>query len=307
MSNSIMPNAMNTGVRRLTTLGGWGLGAVSDIGQSMITEGYNPSTIVELSIAGATDAMLQNLWDNTAAGSQEFAVAANQLLTNLTGGPGGAASAPGYPQQAIPQIQTDFGLMDLSLRSTWDNIASKFAEVSSGLNAIAAQRPNDPTVIQMRTQYNALANQFSSAWSTVFSSASPVHSLGGWEDIATASGIVILGGIAIASGVGIPLVAVVGTILAGLAVIVKWINSQNAQTTVAGKQAQNAAELLKAAIAADAAGNPTLANQYRSLAAGLAPSAGAPQDWNVWLQSNTPWIFGGLLLAVVGMKLLKKL
>ena len=308
MSNTIMPNAMNTGVRRLQTLGGWGLGAApSAIAQGMIAENYDPSVIISLSNAGATDAMLQNLWDNTAAGSQEFAIAANQLLTNLTGGPGGAASAPGYPTGAIPQIQTEFGFMDLSLRSTWDQISGLFSQASAGLNAIAAQRPNDPAVIQMRSQYNALANQFSSAWSTVFSGSSPVHTLSGWEDIATASGIVILGGIAIASGVGIPLVAVVGTILAGLALIVKWINSQSAQTAVSQTAASTQAQLATALANAQAKGDTATAQQILST---MQATSGQAQpgvtNWSAWLQQNMGLLIFGLAAIVIVPPLLKR-
>jgi hypothetical protein len=62
MSASSIPTVYNMGVKRLTTLGG--LGALSDVAQGMISEGYNAGIINNLVQAGATDAQLQYLWDN---------------------------------------------------------------------------------------------------------------------------------------------------------------------------------------------------------------------------------------------------
>jgi hypothetical protein len=312
MSTTIMPNAITTGVRRLQTLGAmWGLsGAPSDLGQQMITDGYDIATIVSLSNAGVTDAQLQNLYDNYGAGTPEFQVAANQLLTSLTGGPGGAASAPGYPQGAIPIVQTDLGVLDLSLRSTWDNLSLQFAQIGQQLNAIAAQNPNDPATIQMRSQYNSLAQQFSSAWSKVFgSSAGSVTTLGDWTDIAVGSGFVVIGGILIASGVGVPLVATIVLIASGLAVLTKWINSRNAQTaatqTVASAQGQTMASLNAALAAAQAKGDMATVNQIlatmRSI--GITPPGGTPPsqptNWSAWLQQNMGLLVAGLAAIVV--------
>jgi hypothetical protein len=316
--NTIMPTVFATGVRRMRTLNGWPmLGAMgtppdqTTIAELVVNGGYDMDTINTLIAQGATNEQLQALpypatADERAAG-----------ITNLMNQLGGAQAAPGapatsarsYPQGAIPVIQTDlFGNLDLSLRSTWDVITSQFTQIGQQLNAIAAQRPNDPTVIQMRAQYNALATQFTNAWSKVFNTSSPIRTLGTWQDIAATSGIVILGGVAIASGVGIPLVAVIGTILAGLYVIGKWINSQNVQAAVSGQQAQNQTALLSAAAAADAAGNPTLAANYRYQAAALGPATpGVAQDWSYWLQSNVGWIFGAMVVALVGMKVIKKI
>lgn len=249
MSYAIAPTfeANKIGVRRVYTLSG----APDALALQMIADGYDISVITSLTDANVTDAQLQNLYDNYGAGTPEFATAANLLLTQLTGGPGGAASAVGFPQGAIPQIQTDLmGTIDLSLKSTWDAIGAQFSTIGNQLNAVAAQNSNDPTVIQMKAQYNSLASQFGQAWSTVFNSVSPIHTLGTWEDIAVTSGIVILGGIAIGSGVGIPLVATIGTILAGLYVIGKYINSKNAQTAVAQTQATTQSAVFTGAQAA---------------------------------------------------------
>jgi hypothetical protein len=319
MSYSVVPTTNTTGVRRLQTLGAI---ADPDLVTGMINGGYDASVVNSLFMANATDAQLQYLWDNYPAGSQDFAVAANQLLTNLTGGPGGAASAPGYPQAAIPQIQTDFGMMDLSLRSTWDNISALFSQYGAQLNAIAARNPNDPNAVQMRSQYNNLANQFSTVWSQVFGGSSPVKALGTWEDIAATSGLVILGGIAIGSGVGIPLVVTVGTILAALYVITKWINSQSAQTAVTQTAANTASSLastynqqIAAANAACAAGNKALCDQLTAQAAatlkalqGISPAGGgAPINWNAWLQQNVGILIAGLAAVVILPTLVKKL
>jgi len=158
MSNSIMPNAMNTGVRRLHTLGGWGLGAVSDIGSQMIVEHYDRSVINALiSTPGITDAMLQNLWDNTAAGSQEFADAAVQLLQNLR-----AAQAPAVsPSPSSGNVLR--GGSQLSYTATWGNDFSSW---------------NDPNAIQSSIQ-SVLAMQWGIVIDNQFHTTSDIINFSG--------------------------------------------------------------------------------------------------------------------------------
>jgi hypothetical protein len=85
MSWTAFPTVNNTGVRRLHTLGAmWGLGSTgSSVGDGMVSEGYNSVIISNLVAAGASDAQLQNLWDNYGAGTPEFGQAATQLQASL--------------------------------------------------------------------------------------------------------------------------------------------------------------------------------------------------------------------------------
>jgi hypothetical protein len=314
---NIMPNAMTQGVRRLSTLGAmWGLGAADPVALAQLqAAGYDMAAINTAIALGATDDQLFNL--PFPSSPDEIAAATQQLLNQLGGAqaaPGqSAATAKSYPVGAIPVVQTDIGLLDLSLRSTWDNLASQFAQVGQQLNAIAAQRPKDLAVVQMRSQYNALASKFSSAWSTVFSGSSPLPTLGDWQDLAVGSGFVVIGGILIASGVGIPLVALIVAVAAGLAVLTKWINSQNAQTAVtkaaADTQGQTFASLSAALAAAQARGDIATVNQIlatmRSI--GMAPpGSNPPTNWNAWLQQNMGLVILGLGVIVIVPPLLRR-
>jgi putative sensor protein len=330
MSYTIMANPINTGVRRLSTLTGfegWGLGELGtppdpDTLAQLQAAGYDMQTIQTAIALGATDEQLLAL--PFPASPQEIADATQQLMNQVgatlpaTGAP--ASSAGGYPKGAIPQFDTSLGHLDLSLRSTWDSISSMFSQVGAGLNAVAARNPNDPTVVQMRTEYNSLANQFSSIWSRVFNSPPPpIQTLGTWQEDALSAGILILGGVAIASGVGIPLALGFVAIAEGLAAIQRWLANQNAQTAVAQTQAysqqqaqQTAANLTStyqqqtaAANKAYAAGNKAMGDHLAAQAAATlktiqslaaAPPSG-PTDWSAWFQKN----FGLLILGLVGI------
>ena len=281
MSNSIMPNAMNTGVRRLHTLGGWGLGAdlaAMDIMQSMMNDGYNSSTLNELITAGATAPMLQNLWDNTAAGSQEFAVAANQLLTNLTGGPGGAASAPGYP---TAMVSTAFGLFDLSQQAGWDGIAATLSMVRKLVNQVAAGAPNAPDVVANVGQLNSQIAQFSSYYSQVTGKAPTLSGLGifGVDDA------IIL--------------AVIG-IVAAVYAIYQWATTRKAQAAATVSAAQAQAALIQSIPPG------STPEQISSILTAGVPQPGSAQNWAAYLQQNMGVIFGVMIGAIVFVKVLKK-
>lgn len=318
MANTIMPTVFASGVRRLRTLSGWPmLGAMgtppdqTTIAELVVNGGYDMGTINMLITMGATNEQLQAL--PYPASANERAAGITNLMNQLGGAqatPGAAATSAGsYPQGAIPVIQTDlFGNLDLSLRSSWDAITSQFAQVGQQLNAIAAQSPNDPAVIQMRGQYNSLAKQFSDAWLRVFGGSAPVSTLGDWQDIAVGSGIVVIGGVLIASGVGIPLVAGIVGIASGLAVVVKWINSRNAQNAVAQTVASTQAQLAQALAAAQAKGDTATANQILKTMAVTGGTAQAPgvSNWGTWFQQNMPLLIGALAAIVIVPPLLRR-
>lgn len=319
-----MPNPFSTGVKRLVTLGGLGTAPDPETVNELKAAGYDSGSIDTAVALGATNEQLQAL--PYPADPATILAATQQLLNQLAGAlPASgqpASSAASYPKGAIPVIDTSFGQLDLSVRSTWDYVTGLFSQVASGLNAVAAQRPNDPIVIQYRSQYNSLASQFSSAWATVFSSSSPIQTLGTWQDIAVGTGIVILGGVAIASGVGIPLVATLGTILAGLWVILQWINSQSAQTQVAQTQASNVGTLTNtyqdqatAANKAYAAGNKALGDQLMAQANATlaaiqklnATQPGNPMNWSAWFQQNTGTVLFAIAVIAITPPLIRKL
>jgi len=317
MANTIMPTVFASGTRRLRVLSGWPmLGASPDIVAGMIAEGYDPSVINSLAAAGATDAQLQRVWDATAAGSQEFAVMANQLLTGLTQGPGGAASAPDYPQAAVPTtISTAFGVYDLTQDAAWNAIAGLFVDTQKNLNSIGRAAPKDADVIDMVTQFNSLVGQYASYYQQAFGSAPssvPLASLGSLGVVQVA--VVVLGYIAVG------MAALLGTLyllnqraLAKAAVI----NAQGASQTTAnvGTLTNTYAQQVQAAQAAYAAGNKALGDQLSTQAqqtaaaiqkVGAAPStSGAPVNFTVWLQQNVGWLalgVGGFVLVSLALK-----
>jgi hypothetical protein len=317
VANTIMPTVFSSGVRRMRTLSGWpmmgALGTAVDpstIADLVVNGGYDMGTINTLAVMGASNEQLLAL--PYPASSAEMAAAVSNLMNRL----GGAQAAPGapatsagsYPKGAIPTVDTSYGTLDLSLRSTWDYITGLFTQAGQGLNALAAQRPNDPRVIQMRAQYNSLAKQFSDTWSRVFNSASPVQTLAAWQDVAVDTGIVIVGGVAIASGVGIPLALGMAALLAGLWTVQRWIESQNLQTAVTQTAAATQAQLAKALADAQAKGDTATANQILKTMAvtGSGSASSAPTNWSVWLQQNMGLLIFGLAAVVIAPPLLRR-
>jgi hypothetical protein len=308
--------ANKIGVRRVYTLGFLASAPDPDTISGLKAAGYDPGILSTLVALGATDEQLLAL--PYPASSDEMAAGVSNLMNILSGAqaaPGqGAQTAASYPTGAIPQIQTDLmGTIDLSLRSTWDAVTSQFTTIGNQLNALAAKYPNDPNIIQWRSQYNSLASQFGGAWQSVFSSTSPVKTLGTWEDVATVSGIVILGGVAIMSGVAIPLVAVVGSVLAGLYVIAKGINAYNASTAVgqtiantANLATGNQSALITAYNKAVASGDTATANNILKALNAVAPAAPAPASTSQltsWFTQN--WV--GIAAVIVGIAVLPPL
>jgi cytochrome c-type biogenesis protein CcmH/NrfF len=339
MSYSVVPTANTTGVRRLQTLGAmWGLGASSDIVAGMIGEGYDPSVVNLLAAAQASDAQLQYLWDNYPAGSQEFAVAANQLLSNLTGGPGGAASAPGYPAAAQPKtISTGFGIFDLTQQAAWDAMAATIGNVQQLVQQAAATAPNAPDVVSNVGQFNSLVGQFASYYSQVTGkSLSPLPM----------ASIPTLGTLGI-FGIDDAIVLTIAGIIAAIYAIYQWASTRKSQAAATTAQAQSAAAATAAAAAnasaaqqqassltsqanallaqanSLAASNPTQAAAIRAQATTLQTQAtqlvagaltavtpatpGAPTNWNVWLQQNFGLVLVGVAAIVIGPQLIKKL
>jgi hypothetical protein len=289
MSVTIMPNAINTGVRRLTPLlsgfESWGLGASPDIIAAMTAlgpdGGYDPATINSLVAAGATDAQLQNLWDNYGAGTPEFAFAANQLLQVLTGRPG-ATGGGGYPSAAIPStVSTAFGIYDLSQQWAWDQINSQLSSVRDQINQVGRLAPKDPDVVQHVRDFNARVGEFAGYYQQLFGNAP--------STIPFASTLGVLG--------LAPLVIPAAIIAAVVAIIaIAYSYSQWAQT----KRAQIAAQSQAAVISAIPAGSTPA--QVASI---LNPGT-SPTDWSAWLQKNMPLLIVALAGIVIVPPLLRR-
>lgn len=299
MSTTVISTINTTGVRRLRTLGSWCcLGASADMISGMIGEGYDPSVINALAAAGASDIQLQNLWNNYAAGSQDFAVAANQLLTSLTGGPGGAASAPGYPSGAQPTtISTAFGVFDLLQQSSWDAINSLFISAQQRLNALASKNPKDPDIVSMVQEFNSNVAQ----WANYYAQA-----------VGNAPANIPLASIPTLSGLGIAPLIIVG-IVAAVAALIAWLYgfitgkiAQKEAAQAALLTAQNQSSLLTQYNAAQSSGNTQLAAQLAAMlkATGTPPpQPPGTTNWSTWFQQN----FGLLLAALVGIAIVPPL
>jgi len=102
MSYAIAPTfeSNRIGVRRVYTLAG----APDDLALQMIADGYDISMITTLADNNVSDAQLQNLYDNYGAGTPEFALAANALLAQLTGGAAGGTISPGTSPVLTPTV-----------------------------------------------------------------------------------------------------------------------------------------------------------------------------------------------------------
>lgn len=282
MSTTIMSNAITTGTRRLSTLGAWGLGAApSDLAQQMITDGYDSTIIVNLSNANATDAQLQNLYDNYGAGTAEFALAANQLLSYLTGGPGGAASAPGYPASAVPTtVSTAFGVYDLTQQAAWDQISGQLSNVRDQINQVAGLAPKDPDVRQHVQDFNTRVGEFAGYYQQLFGSAPSSIPLASIPTLGVA-----------------PLVIPVAIVAAVVAIIaIAYSYGQWAQTKRAQIAAQSQAALLPL------------------IPAGATPdqitrilNPGASTNLAAWAQNNMGMILFFIAVVALGPPLIKKL
>ena len=206
MSYAIAPTfeANKIGVRRAYTLGRMG-GAPDALALQMISDGYDISTITTLTDANVTDTQLQYLYDHFGAGTPEFAAAANQILSGLTGGPGGAASAANYPQAAIPTtISISWGAYDLTQEQSWTALNGLFTMVQQQLNALAQQAPNDPDVVAHVTQFNGLVVQWAGYYTQAFGSAPsplPMASIPGGGSLSGTLGVIpVVVVVAVAAG-----------------------------------------------------------------------------------------------------------
>jgi hypothetical protein len=266
-----MSNAITTGVRRLQTLGAWGLGFSEDILMGMANEGYDISVLNKLQTAHATDAQMQYLWDNFPAGSEEFAAAANQLSLQLTGLPGAAGGA-GYPSTAVPTtVSTAFGTYDLAQQASWDAISTQLSSVRDQINDVARLAPKDPDVRQHVLDFNSRVGEFAGYYQQLFGSAPSSIPLASIPTLGIA-----------------PLIPV-ATIIAAVVTIaaIAYSYGQWAQT----KRAQIAAQSQAAVISAIPAGATPA--QVASI---LSPGTG-PTNWSSWFQTN----FGLILAALIGI------
>jgi alkylhydroperoxidase/carboxymuconolactone decarboxylase family protein YurZ len=266
MSTTIMPNAITTGTRRLQTLGAmWGLGAsLSDTAQGMINEGYNTMQIQTAVDAGATDAQLQNLWNNYGAGTPEFGQAIVQLVASLA--PPGSFIDTSLPSSVASVINTAFGAVNLADQAAWNQISSVLSATGAKIQEVARLGPKDPDVVQHVNDFNAKVAQFTGWYQQVFGTApSNVPA-------------------AVTLGVG-PLV-IPAAIAAGVVVILAAAYSygQWADVTKARLLAQTQQALI------------TSGASPQQIAAILNP-AGTGTNWSAWFQSN----FGLILAALIGI------
>jgi hypothetical protein len=319
MSYAIAPTfeANKIGVRRVYTLGRAGFaGAPDALALQMIADGYDISTITTLTDANATDAQLQNLYDNYGAGTAEFAVAANQLLSQLTGGPGGAASAPNYPQSAVPTtVSSAWGVYDLTQEAAWSAISNIFTMVQQQLNSIAQQAPSDPDVVTHVTQFNGLVVQWAGYYTKAFGSAPsplPMASIPGGGSLSGTLGVIPV-------VIAVAAIAGVAALLATLYGIYTWgqsyqaglkARSQVQATAITGSQA--AANTLLAQANAIAASNPAQASAMRAQAAALlaqnvSATGTQPGQLTTWFTQNWMGAAAVLLGVAVLPNLVKKL
>jgi hypothetical protein len=93
----------------------------SDTAQGMLNEGYDPNLIGALDLAGATDAQLQNLWDNYQPSDPGFTTAANNLLSSLIGS---AVKTSYVPSQPIAPVVPAAAKPAVAVARSWWNQSS---------------------------------------------------------------------------------------------------------------------------------------------------------------------------------------
>jgi hypothetical protein len=326
MSYAIAPTfeANKIGVRRAYTLGRIGLrGAPDDLALQMIADGYDISTITTLTDNNATDAQLQNLYDNYGAGTPEFAQAANQLLMQLTGGMAGGAVSPGSSAPVPTTISTEFGIFDLATKSGWDAAASAINATQQLVRQAAAINPQDPAVVSNVNQFNSAVADFANYYAGAVGQPSSVSqiTLSGLGDVSVGQALWnVLG----PSG-GLLNVIYQIYLWARNYIATKQAIQQTTATAAAATATQGSATMLlqqanalvsqanalppaqsaqAAQLRAQAA---TLQAQASSLLA-LPLTAGTPQPVSLttWFENNT-WIIAVLVGAAVAIPLIKKL
>lgn len=335
MSYAIAPTfeANKIGVRRAYTLGRMA-GAPDALALQMISDGYDISTITTLTDANVTDAQLQNLYDHYGAGTPEFAAAANQLLTQLTGGPGGAASSPNYPQGAIPTtVSTGFGIFDLATKAGWDAAASAINTTQQLVRQAAAINPQDPTVVSNVNQFNSAVADFANYYAGAVGQPSSVSqiTLSGlgdtalqniWNYLGPSGGLLnviyqiyLWARNYIATKQAIQQTTAQGDLAAGIAAANKSAQDsaniffQQAAAEFAGANALPASQAAQAAaMRADAAAKQQQGNRILALPlTTTAPPPGPqPVPLTTWFENNT-WIIAVLVGAAVAIPLIKKL
>ncbi len=310
MSYAIAPTfeANKIGVRRAYTLGRVGLrGAPDALALQMIQDGYDISVITTLTDNNATDAQLQNLYDNYGAGTPEFAQAANQLLMQLTGGMGGGTVSPGTSAPVPTTISTGFGIADLGTKAGWDLAASWINSTQQLVRQAAAINPQDPTVVSNVNQFNSAVADFANNYAAVVGQPSSVSQI-------TLSG---LGDVSVGQALW-NVLGPSGGLLNVIYQIYLWARNYIA-TNQAIKQSNANAALLNA--------QNTAINQYNSLVssgqgnspAALAllasvkgstvtgPSTAPPVPLTTWFQSNAGWMIALVVGAAVAIPVIKKL
>jgi hypothetical protein len=319
--NTIIPTVFHSGVKRLRTLNGpsasmlYGLGAAvsQDTLDGMAAEGYDMGMIDTLVSMGATNEQLVGLWNNYGANTQEFGVAAANLMNQLGGAQAGAgrpaSSAGSYPQSAVPTtVSTAFGVYDLTQQASWDALTGQFIAVQQQLNALAQMAPRDADVIQMVQNFNSLVGQWASYYDQAFGSAPsnlPLASIPTLGALTLGVAPLVIAGIA----------AAVVALLAALYLLKQNIAAKKALVEAQGvTQAQastgtlaNTAQQLQTQIAAaNAAGNTALAqqlmSQYNATISAIGKVAPGPLpagtlSFSAWFQQN--WGYLALLLGAV--------
>jgi hypothetical protein len=296
MSYAIAPTfeANKIGVRRAYTLGRMA-GAPDALALQMISDGYDISTITTLTDANATDAQLQNLYDHYGAGTAEFAVAANQLLTQLTGGPGGAASAPSYPQSAVPTtVSSAWGIYDLTEEASWNAISNLFTQVQQQLNSIAQLAPKDPDVVTHVQQFNGLVIQWADYYTKAFGSAPsplPMASIPGGGSLSGTLGVIPV-------VIAVAAIAGVAALLAALYAIYTWGQNKKAQLTASAQAQQTAVTGATSTANALLQQAGSLLAQANSLPPAQSAQAAAMRAQAATLQQQAANVVGGATAAV---------
>jgi hypothetical protein len=309
MSYAIAPTfeANKIGVRRAYTLGRAGLrGAPDALALQMIHDGYDISVITTLTDNNATDAQLQNLYDNYGAGTPEFAAAANQLLMLLTGGMAGGTVSPGS-SAPVPTtiISTGFGIFDLGTKAGWDAAASAINSTQQLVRQAAAINPQDPTVVSNVNQFNSAVADFANNYAAVVGQPSSVSqiTLSGLGDTALQNVVSFLG--------------TSGGLLNIIYQIYLWARNYIA-TKQAIEQSTANANLLNAqnsainqynSLVASGQGNSPAATALLTSIKGstaTGPAPPAPVPLTTWFENNT-WIIALLVGAAVAIPVIKKL
>jgi len=309
MSYAIAPTfeANKIGVRRAYTLGRVGLrGAPDALALQMIQDGYDISVITTLTDNNATDAQLQNLYDNYGAGTPEFAQAANQLLMQLTGGMGGGTVSPGTSARVPTTISTGFGIADLGTKAGWDLAASWINSTQQLVRQAAAINPQDPTVVSNVNQFNSAVADFANNYAAVVGQPSSVSqiTLSGLGDTALQNVVSFLG--------------TSGGLLNIIYQIYLWAKNYIA-TNQAIKQANANTALLTAQNTAISQYNSLVSSGQGTSPAALAllasikgsavtgPSPVQPVPLTTWFQSNAGWMIALVVGAAVAIPVIKKL